>query len=195
MDSRTLEPKKSARDRILDAATKLFDPAGYAAVGIDTIIAEAGVAKRTLYRHFESKDELIAAYLSQANDDYLSWIDSQVAKVQSPLEKLHTYLALVQTRTTNPATLGCTFQVAAAEFPNLSHIGHQEAVNHKLEVRKRLHKLASEAELRDPEELADGLLLLVDGAWAAARMFGAQPITPAKALLSTADALIKAHRK
>lgn len=185
--------KRSARDRILDAATELFDPNGYGAVGIDTIIAEAGVAKRTLYRHFASKDELIAAYLERTNAEYLGWIDEEIAKVDAPVEKLRTYLALVQQRTTNPATVGCTFQVAAAEFPNLEHLGHKEAAAHKDEVRGRLRKLACEAGLLEPDLLADELLLLIDGAWAAARMFGAQPETPANVLTKAADVLIESH--
>ena len=188
------QKRRPARERLLDAAAQLFDAKGYGAVGIDVIIAEAGVAKRTLYRHFASKDELIAAYLARANTRYLNWIDEELAKVDDPVEKLRTYAQLVQTRTTSPASLGCTFQVAAAEFPSLEHLGHKEALAHKIAVREKLLGLVREAELCEPEVLANALLLLIDGAWAAARMFGAQPSTPATTLVEAANALIERHR-
>ena len=184
--------RRSARERLLDAA-QLFDTNGYGAVGIDVIIAEAGVAKRTLYRHFASKDELIAAYLARANTRYLGWIDEELAQIADPVERLRTYAELVQARTTRPTSLGCTFQVAAAEFPSLEHLGHKEALAHKIAVREKLLGLAREAKLREPEVLANALLLLIDGAWAAARMFGAQPSTPATTLVGAANVLIDRH--
>lgn len=194
MNAAGTQKRRSARERLLDAAARLFDVHGYGAVGIDTIIAEAGVAKRTLYRHFASKDDLIAAYLARDNVEYLGWIDGELAKVDDPVDKLRTYAKLVQIRTTDPASLGCTFQGAAAEFPSLEHPAHQEALAHKVAVRERLLTLAREAKLREPEALANGLLLLIDGAWAAARMFGAEPSTPATALTETANALIEKHK-
>jgi hypothetical protein len=93
---------------------------------------------------------------------------------------------------TSPECLGCTFQGTAAEFPDRDHPGHQVALAHKRKVRDRFAQLAGEAVLRDPEELADQLLLLMDGAWVAARMYG--PHNPAQGLAATAGTLIDAHR-
>lgn len=76
------------RERILATATELFRREGYRAVGIDRIIDLAGVAKTSLYRHFASKDDLIAAYLERENEGFWSWFDDAIAAAYSPREKL-----------------------------------------------------------------------------------------------------------
>lgn len=180
-----------ARDRILTTAGRLFYRDGFRAVGIDTIIAEAGVAKMTLYRYFPSKDELIVAYLEESNRQYWAWLNSAVDGVDDPGERLLGMLAAIERLATSPRCLGCTFQSTAAEFPDRDHPGHQVALAHKRAVRDHFADLAHRAELRAPEQLADQLLLLMDGAWVAARMYG--PTNPAVGLADAARALIDAH--
>ena len=68
-----------ARERILQTAERLFYRDGYRAVGVDTIVAESGVAKMTLYRHFPSKDDLIVVYLERTNLQLLAWMDGLIA--------------------------------------------------------------------------------------------------------------------
>jgi AcrR family transcriptional regulator len=182
----------SARDRILETAIRLFYRDGFRAVGIDTIIAEAGVAKMSLYRHFPSKDDLIVAYLEESNRRYWEWLDAEIAGIQDPSERLVGMLRAIEKLATSPECLGCTFQGTAAEFPDRDHPGHQVALSHKNTVRERLIAVASEAGLKDPDALGDQLLLLTDGAWVAARMFG--PDNPARGLAAAAEALIDAHR-
>jgi AcrR family transcriptional regulator len=182
----------SARDRILETAIRLFYRDGFRAVGIDTIIAEAGVAKMSLYRHFPSKDDLIVAYLEESNRRYWEWLDAEIAGIQDPSERLVGMLKAIEKLATSPECLGCTFQGTAAEFPDRDHPGHQVALSHKNTVRERLIAVASEAGLKDPDALGDQLLLLTDGAWVAARMFG--PDNPARGLAAAAEALIDAHR-
>ncbi|HET9012454.1 MAG TPA: hypothetical protein VFN38_11605, partial [Gemmatimonadaceae bacterium] len=92
---------------------------------------------------------------------------------------------------TSPACLGCTFQLAAAEFPERGHPGHATALDHKQAVRARLGDLAAAAGAREPAALADELLLLMDGAFAAARMYGRS--SPAARVATAARALIDAH--
>ncbi len=92
---------------------------------------------------------------------------------------------------TSAHCLGCTFQGAASEFPELEHPGHRVAIAHKRRVLERLAELARAARLRDPEGLAAQLLLLMDGAWVAARMFG--PDNHARGIVAAATALIEAH--
>ena len=76
--------ERSARDRILDTVSQLFYRDGYHAVGIDTIVERSGVAKMTLYRHFPSKDDLIAAYLERANAEFWDWLDGEITGVDDP---------------------------------------------------------------------------------------------------------------
>lgn len=182
---------RSARDRILDTASELFYRHGYQAVGIDTIIARSGVAKMTLYRHFASKDELIAAYLKRADTEFWSWLDGEIRTAKGPRAKLVAAFDAVAKLANSPRCLGCTFQVAASEFPDRDNPGHAVAVAHKQELLRRLGTLAREAGLRDPAGLAMELLLLMDGAWAAARVFG--PRSHARSVAAAARTLIGAH--
>jgi AcrR family transcriptional regulator len=181
-----------ARQRILETAQRLFYRDGFQAVGIDTIIAEAGVAKMSLYRHFPSKDDLITAYLEDAHRQMWEWLEQSTADIEEPAERLLEMFRVVERRSTSPECLGCTFQVAAAEFPDQGHPGHQVAVAYKRAVRDRFAELAQQAGLRDPDELGNQLLLLMDGAWVAARMFG--PQDSSTGLGGAAQALIEAHR-
>jgi AcrR family transcriptional regulator len=182
----------SARRRILEAAQRLFYRDGFRAVGIDTIIAEAGVAKMSLYRHFPSKDDLIVAYLEESNRQFWEWLEGSVAEVDDPAEKLIGMFAAIEKLATSPACLGCTFQGAAAEFPERDHPGHRVALGHKRQVRDRFATLAREAGMREAGELADRLLLLMDGAWVAVRMYG--PDNPAHGVAETARTLLDGHR-
>jgi AcrR family transcriptional regulator len=183
--------RPAARERILEAASRLFVRDGFRAVGVDTVIAEAGVAKMTLYAHFPSKDDLIAAYLERANERFWRWLDAAVAGVDDPRARLVSMFDAVGKLANDPQCLGCTFQGTAAEFPDPEHPGHRVALAHKQAVLARLGTLAREADLRDPEALADQLLLLMDGAWVAARMFG--PHNPSAQVAAAATALIQAH--
>jgi AcrR family transcriptional regulator len=178
--------------RILDTAARLFYRDGYGAIGVDTIIEQAGVAKMTLYRNFASKDELIVAYLEQANERFWDWFDDALADApDDPREKLVGLFDAVAKLSASPACLGCPFQAAAGEFPSPHHPGHRVARAHKNEVLKRLRELAGDAGAPDPDSLAQQLMLVMDGAWAAARMFGTAG-GPAPAAPAAARALLEA---
>lgn len=184
---------QTARERILATAGRLFYQHGYHAVGIDTIIAESNVAKMTLYRHFPSKEALITAYLELANAQVLGLLRGAAEGIADPLTQLRAICARVAAIATGPQCLGCVFQMSASEFPARDHPAHQVAQAHKLAVRDLLLDCAERAGLRDPAQLADQLLLLIDGAWIAARMFG--PQNPAASLMAAADALIAAQQE
>lgn len=187
----TTAENESPRDRVLRVAGELFYERGFHAVGIDLIIDRAGVAKATLYRHFSTKDDLIAAYLDDANQRFWSWLDSVIDPVSPPVDRLARLFDAVAVLATSPMCLGCTFQVAAAEFPDPSHPGHSVALGHKQAVRERLYELAVAAEAKRPDDLADGLLLLMDGAFAVARMYG--PDNPGRSVAIAARSLIAAN--
>jgi AcrR family transcriptional regulator len=185
-------PERSARDRLLDTASELFYRDGFHAVGIDTIVERSGVAKMTLYRHFPSKDDLIAAYLERANREFWEWLEAELVRVHEPKAKLVAAFEAIARLATSTRCLGCTFQAAASEFPELEHKGHQVALDHKRRVLDCFAGLARGADLRDPDRLAAHLLLLMDGAWVAARMFG--PSNHAATVAEAAKVLIDAHR-
>jgi AcrR family transcriptional regulator len=160
------------RERILQTAERRFYRDGYRAVGVDTIIAESGVAKMSLYRHFPSKDDLIAAYLERTNEQLLSWMEGLIAPHRSQRRALEAVFEGVAKLASSPECLGCAFVGASAEFPELDHPGHRVALEHKRAIVDRLRRLAEEAGARDPKALAEQLLLVMDGAWSAARVFG-----------------------
>lgn len=162
----------AARERILETAERLFYRDGYHAVGVDTIVAESGVAKMTLYRHFPSKDHLIAAYLERTNEQLLTWVEKLIAPHEDPRAALEAVFDGVAKLASSPECLGCAFVGAAGEFPEPDHPGHRVAAEHKRAVVDRLRELAERAGARDPNGLAEELLLIMDGAWSAARVFG-----------------------
>jgi AcrR family transcriptional regulator len=182
---------RSARERILDTAAELFYAQGFHAVGVDLVIERAGVAKTTLYRHFPSKDDLIVAWLERANEQFGAWLDGAVNVQDTAAARLVRLYEAVETLATSPSCLGCTFQVAAAEFPEPGHPAHAVALAHKEWVRTRLRRLAAEAEAGpdDAAALGDALLLLMDGAFASARIYG--PTSPAAHVADAARALIE----
>ncbi len=180
-----------ARERILGAASELFYRDGYHAVGIDMIVERSGVAKMTLYRHFSSKDELIAAYLERADVEFWDWLEAAIASVDDPQARIIAAFQATARLATDPRCMGCTFQAAASEYPALDHPGHEVALAHKRRVLDCLIALAHDAGLRDADGLARQLLLLMDGAWVAARMFG--PDNHAMAAVEAARVLIHSH--
>ncbi len=180
-----------ARERILEAADTLFYRDGFVGVGVDTIIAKSRVAKMTLYRHFPSKDELIVAYLERADQRFWVWFDKSLGRGE-PLEQLlHLFESLGQFTTSPQCFGGCMFQHAAADFPDPDHRAHQVALGHKTAVLRRLSDLAERAGADDPGGLAAQLLMLMDGAFVAAGMFGTD--SAAAHVGSAANALIRSQ--
>jgi AcrR family transcriptional regulator len=165
--------QSSARTHIIETAGRLFFEKGYQAVGIDTIIAEAGVAKATLYRHFPSKDDLIAAYLEEMNRLFWLWFDNAAAPhANDPKAALLAVFAALEKLVTSPQCYGCPFLMAAGEFPDEAHRGRQVALAHKRALRARVYAMTEAAGLTEPALVADTLFLLADGAFVAVRMFG-----------------------
>ncbi len=181
------------RDRLLETAGALFYRHGFQAVGIDRILAESGVAKMTLYRHFASKDELIAGYLERADHEFWAWAETAMASALTPEARLLALFDALASHATGSECLGCPFQGAALAFPDLDHPAHRWALRNKIALRDRLAELARQAGLRGTSSLAAQLLLLMDGSWVAARVFGRES-SPAADVGAAARALIEAHR-
>lgn len=106
----------SARRRLLDTATRLFYEGGIHAVGIDRIIAEAGVAKATFYKHFPSKDDLVVAYLEEI--DRLGREAVAALPAQAPRKKISAVMGRISEAVTAGGWRGCPFLNAAAEYPD-----------------------------------------------------------------------------
>ncbi|HEV2674038.1 MAG TPA: TetR/AcrR family transcriptional regulator [Aliidongia sp.] len=183
--------KPTARDRILNVASDLFYHQGVRAVGIDTIIAAAGVAKMSLYRAFPSKDDLVAAYLEKRNLEFWERWDRTIADYPGdPRAQLEGLLDAITQRTLSEAYRGCPFLNTATEFPGSTLPADTVIRAHKRVVNERLRAMATAVGARDPQMLADQLQLVIDGAYSAGQALGVEG--PAKALASAGRALIAA---
>ena len=181
------------KERLFQTAARLFYQHGYRAIGVDTIAAESGIGKMTLYRYYPSKDDLIAAFLRQSNEEFWEYFEQSTKDAPAAREKLLAFFDALQHYAVTPACYGCPFINVASEYPQADHPGHQVALAHKQSVRARFNQLAQEAGARQPEALANALFLLMDGAYMAARMFGGSPGSPAANLAQAARHLIDAY--
>ena len=174
--------KPSARDRLLDTAAELFYRDGIRAVGIDTIVDRSGVARMTLYRHFASKDDLIAAYLERQDGLFRAWLEGAVGDPGTPLlERVRGLFDAMGAVLVATDLRGCPFQNAAAEFPDSAHPAHAVPAANKRWMRARLRSLAEEGGVDDADALAGQLVLLIEGALASAAVLSsAEPAVEAR---------------
>lgn len=182
--------QKLARDKVFDVAADLFYRKGVRAVGVEAIVKRAGVAKISLYRSFPSKDDLVVAYLENRNADFWrQWDDAFARYKGDPHAQLHAIMTYLARRTTQPGYRGCPFLNYCAEFPEPPNPGRQVAEANRGEMRRRFVEIADALGARQPKQLADGLLLLVEGAYAASQTLGG-PTGPGNALVWAAEALV-----
>ncbi|HEX6870490.1 MAG TPA: TetR/AcrR family transcriptional regulator [Micromonosporaceae bacterium] len=169
-----------ARDRILDTAFRLFYAHGPRGVGVDTVIAESGVAKATLYKHFARKDDLVLAYLDRVDQAWFGALRTAArAAGDEPRAQLVAMFDALSTACRRDGYHGCAFINTAAESDPGSDV-HARTVEHKQLVRTWLTDLASRAGAADPALLARQLALLLDGGLAAG-VLDADPTVPAAA--------------
>jgi AcrR family transcriptional regulator len=188
------EKGKLARDKVFEVAADLFYRKGIRAIGVETIVKEAGVAKISLYRNFSSKDDLIVAYLTERNDSFWrQWDDRFDRHKADPLAQLRAIMSYLAQRTTQPGYRGCPFINYSAEFPDAAHPGHRVVEANKREMRRRLVEISEALGVADPRQLADGLLLLVEGTYAISQTLGGRK-GPGGAVTQTAEALVRAAR-
>jgi AcrR family transcriptional regulator len=182
----------SARDKILMTASELFYRQGIRAVGVDTIVEKSGVAKTSLYRWFPSKDALIAAFLEAEDRRFWMWWDKVTAHHPgAPWDQLRGLLEGMAKRIASPRFRGCPFMNTTAEFADADHPGRRVARANRQEMRRRFAGLVASLGARDPERLADQLILLVNGAYAGAQVVGER--ATGEELIAAAETLIGAQ--
>jgi AcrR family transcriptional regulator len=179
------------RERILETASGLFYREGVRAVGVDLVVAAAGVAKTSLYRHFRTKDDLIAAFLKREDEDFWrTWGEVAERHRDDPAGELQAHMDWIGERVGRPNYRGCPQLNVAAEFPQADHPARQVATAHKLELRRRLFDIAHRLGVARSEALAGQLAVLINGAFVSSPILSA---TEAKDLLQqAASALVQA---
>jgi AcrR family transcriptional regulator len=178
---------------LLTTAEELFYAEGIRAVGIDRILAESGVGKASLYRHFAGKDELVVAVLTERDQRWRQWLAESVAGYGVPPEQrvVAVFDALAE-RFERDDFRGCAFINTMIETADRTSPAHQVAAEHKTRLTDYLAALLADAGRPDRRDLAEQLTLLVDGAIVTAVREG----SPAAALRakSIAHALLAQER-
>ena len=184
----------SPRERILAAARELFYRRGIHVVGVDAIAAAAGTNKMTLYRHFASKDVLIAACLGELKQEFdAAWDVIAAAHAGDPKGRLLAWLRHVCDFKENEAERGCALANAAVELPDTDHPARRVIREHKIASRERLIDLCREARLADPERLADEIFLIYEGARVTAQSVGSEGLSAR--LAEMIEALVADHAR
>src|SRR5580692_6694858 len=162
-----------AHTQILDAAEALFYLEGARNVGIEAVVKRARVNKMSLYRQFESKEDLLRQYLLRRDAKFWAYFDASLAKHPGqPRAQLRQLFVDLAQRTSAASYRGCPFVNIAVEFPDRSHIARRMVADNKARLLKRLRELARAAGARNASFLAKALALLIEGAYAASQTYG-----------------------
>jgi len=178
--------KSDPRERILAVADRLFYAEGVRATGTERIMSVAEVAKATFYRHFDSKDALVLAYLEsrdQALWDYLS----QPTRARNLREALTKFEKMANL----PEIIGCPFLRIASEFPDPAHPFHRVAIEHQNKIVDYLTDLL-EPYAVDKRAAAAAILGVIDGALSLRMLYGNSKVVP---ILSPAEAVLKVFHR
>lgn len=178
------------RGHLIDVARGLFNRLGYRAVGIDQVIAESGVAKTTLYRHFESKEDLIVAVLERIDEEFRNDMRDYVElKTKNPDDRLIATFSYLERWFKDAEFYGCPFINAAGEYSNRKSPVFHAATMHKRLMVAYFEELARAADLKSPKTVAEEINLLHEGAIAVAHITGDS--RPARAAKRVAQRLIR----
>jgi AcrR family transcriptional regulator len=162
---REAEPVLSPRDRIIVAAADLFQRQGIRGVGVEAIAEAAGTNKMTLYRHFESKDELIAEWARGiVGQKEALWDELSAKYPDDPRQQLIEWSERVASKLAEMERRGSMLANALAELPDKNHPARRVIQAHKLREHKHIQRLCSAAGFQDPELAANLFFLLLEGA-------------------------------
>jgi AcrR family transcriptional regulator len=168
-----MSSERSTREKIIDAANRLFYREGIRAVSVDAVAEAAGLTKRSLYYHFASKDELIADYLRLRDHPNLTRYAAWYAAAGGDLvDRIGTVFDHLATEADRPGWKGCGFLRTAAELVNQpGHPALKIGVEHKKRVEAWFAEIFSENGVSEPARIARQVSLLIDGAFSQAMLY------------------------
>ncbi|TMH68590.1 MAG: TetR/AcrR family transcriptional regulator, partial [Betaproteobacteria bacterium] len=155
--------KIGVRDRLLDAADRLFYREGVRAVGIDRVLAEADAAKASLYQHFGCKDQLVASYLERKTGDARAHIEAYLADTP-PSQRALKFFDWVVDWTESKDFRGCPLQHTVSELTDAAHPARAVAHAQREWFKERLLEWSIAAGVKDAKAIARALIVLFDGA-------------------------------
>lgn len=182
---------KTARQKLLSTATKLFYKHGIHAVGVDEIVRQSGVTKMTLYKHFGSKERLAEAYLEEHFGNWSVWFSNRVselsAKARKPEERVLVIFDALEEWFASPDFRGCPLINTIAEISDPTNPVRKTAVAFKNKLLETIRTAVKSLD-RGSNELAEQLLMLIDGAIVRATMLDSNQ--PAKVARKAAAKLL-----
>lgn len=172
-------PDAGVRDRLLDAADRLFYREGVRAVGIDRVLSEADAAKASLYQHFGSKDQLVASYLERRTCDARHSIEAYLADTP-PAQRALKFFDWVVDWAESKEFRGCPLQHTVSELTDAAHPARAVARGQRQWFTERLLEWTRAAGVKDAAATARALIVLFDGAIAASEIDGPQRASDAR---------------
>lgn len=163
---------RSTRDRILEAAAELFSTQGIRTVSADRIIARAGVAKVTFYRHFSTKDDLVVAFLERQGAREREALDEVRRSASDDAEALLLFAQRIEAESRRPGFQGCPFIKAGAEYVDPDSPVRMVVAGHRRWYRETLAQMLGQLGVPDPEEAAGEVAALRDGAMVGGHLDG-----------------------
>lgn len=160
------------RDIILDVTEKLIYQNGIAATGMDLLVKTAGVSRKSVYRYFTNKDELVVAALERRDQRWMHWFCSAVNQTATPALRLLALFDVLKDWFATPGFRGCAFINTSGETGDPQDPVRQVAKRHKQNLLDYVTELCQEHGVQHPEELAAQLLILIDGAITVALVMG-----------------------
>ncbi len=153
------------KQKLIDTATGLFSEYGFHATGINRILKESGVAKKTLYHHFPSKDDLIAAVLEEYAENAQRYFREELeTRSEVAVERLYIYFDLAFSWFEKDTFFGCIFVNAINEFSEKDSPIRAVCVNYKTTMRLYIRELCENAGVQNSNKLGDQLFMLFEGA-------------------------------
>ena len=182
--AKPLAERGSARERILETAYELFSRHGIRSVGVDRIIAESGVAKMSLYRHFPSKDDLVLAFLAQREERWTKdWLKAEVERREDTgAGRLLAIFDVFGEWFQQDDFEGCSFINVLLEFDQSGHPIRVSCVEHLSAIRGYVAEFAAQAGAEDPDALARQWHILMKGSIVSAGEGDRQAAARARAL-------------
>lgn len=179
--------RPSKRDELVSKATEVFYRHGFQATGMDRLVAETGISKTSIYKHFGTKDDLIVATLKLRDEHIRSWLFQRMTELaDTPREQLIAMFDALDEWFAQPDFHGCMFAKACSEFQDPDHPINREASDHVAKLAAQLAEIAARAGLPGPQDLARRLSLLKEGAVVLATMGReGRPALEAKAIATS----------
>lgn len=186
--------RPTKRDELVQKALQAFYRNGFHATGMDMLVAETGISKTSMYKHFRTKEDLILAVLRLRDERFRNWLYRRMEELaDTPRGQLLAMFDALEEWFGEPGYRGCMFIKASSEYQDGGHPIHKQSADHKRMLESHVTELAKKAGLSDPGALARQLLLLKEGAIVTAHL--GHTDGPARDAKAAATQLVRLHSR